>query len=58
METKEDNNKSVEIGKMKFSKVYPQLKEIVNEYGLNLKNVKHFKIARLLLVNRYNSGSN
>jgi len=51
------NKKIKEIGKMKFSKVYPHLKAIADEHGLRLNVYKDFKIARLLLVTRYGAGT-
>ena len=48
----------MEIGKMKFSEVYPHLKMIADTYGLRLNRVNEFRLVRLMLVNRYNSGLN
>lgn len=45
------------IGEMTISEVYPYLILIAKNYGLNLNNVKDFKLARLILVNRYNHES-
>jgi hypothetical protein len=41
------------IGKMKISEVYPYLKSIADEFGLNLSRYGEFKLARLILVTRY-----
>jgi len=44
----------MEIGKMTISEVYPNLKIVADRYGLNLKLVREFRLARLILVNLYN----
>lgn len=41
---------------MKFSEVYPHLKEIADMYGLRLNRVDEFRLVRMLLTNLYNSG--
>lgn len=42
------------VGEMTISEAYPHLLDIATMYGLELKNLKHFKLAKIILVNRYN----
>jgi len=44
---------NLEIGKMKLSKVLPDLMQIATLYKLNLNRASEFKLARLILVNLY-----
>jgi hypothetical protein len=46
--------KNILIGEMTISEAYPHLKVIADTYGLNLKNVKEFKMVRIILANLYN----
>lgn len=43
------------IGKSKLSEMMPHLTEVSRVYGLRLNRAKEFKMARLILVNLYNS---
>ena len=45
-------NKST-IGQQPISKVIPFLKEIATEYGLILNRLADFKVARTILIQRY-----
>ena len=54
MNTTQSNS---DIGKMKFSEVFPYLDIIAKSNGLNLKSPRHFKLARLILINLYERGS-
>lgn len=44
---------NLEIGKMKLSKVLPDLMQIATLYKLNINRASEFKLARLILVNLY-----
>jgi hypothetical protein len=46
---------NLEIGKMKLSRVLPDLMQIATLYKLKLNRASEFKSARLILVNLYST---
>jgi hypothetical protein len=44
------------LGQLKLSEALPLLEEVAHFYGLNLYRVKDFRLARLIVVNKYFNG--
>lgn len=50
-----ENNKLKTIGQHTLTELLPHIKQICFEYGFKLNNVKHFRMVRKILVQRYYS---